>query len=56
MLWHFRAVAGGGVPFFLDYREGEEKRAREGTGLGDQVAYVKTIKKLADEESKFSIQ
>jgi hypothetical protein len=51
LLWHFRAVAGGGVPFFLDYKEGETKPAAEGTGLGDQVKYVQTIKKLAENES-----
>ncbi|RPA79607.1 hypothetical protein BJ508DRAFT_211060 [Ascobolus immersus RN42] len=54
LLWHFRAVAGGGVPFFLDYKEGETKPAREGSGLGDQVKYVQKIKQLVHEEHRLA--
>lgn len=54
LLWHFKAVAGGSIPFFLDWKEtdGQEKpgATSEEAAKADQVAYIKRMKMLAAQE------
>lgn len=56
LLWHFRAVAGGAVPFFLDWKEtdGQDVPGQNSAeaSRNSQIAYIKEMKRLSEQERK----